>query len=77
MGLPPKEFCRILLFQRAHAVAQRTGYINWAEVALTCGFYDQPHVTNEFRELSGLTPTQYERATQETRNLLSGHVAIP
>ncbi|MCA1584509.1 MAG: AraC family transcriptional regulator [Acidobacteria bacterium] len=77
VGLPPKEFCRILRFQHVHAVAQRTGRINWTERALTCGFYDQPHLTNEFRRLSGLTPTQYERAIQDPRNLLSGHVAIP
>jgi AraC-like DNA-binding protein len=76
VGLPPKEFCRILRFQHVHAVARRTGRINWTELALMCGFYDQPHLTNEFRRLSGLTPTQYERAIQETRNLLSGHVAI-
>jgi AraC-like DNA-binding protein len=77
VGLPPKEFCRILRFQHVHALAQRTGRINWTELALTCGFYDQPHLTNEFRRLSGLTPTHYEKAIRETRNLLSGHVAIP
>jgi AraC-like DNA-binding protein len=76
VGLPPKQFCRILRFQHVHAVAQRTGCINWTDLALACGFYDQSHLTNEFRKLSGLTPTQYERAIQETRNLLSGHVAI-
>jgi AraC-like DNA-binding protein len=75
VGLPPKEFCRILRFQHVHAVARRTGRINWTELALMCGFYDQPHLTNEFKRLSGLTPTQYERAIQETRNLLTGHVA--
>ena len=77
VGLAPKQFCRILRFQHAHLVAQRTGRVNWAEVALTCGFYDQAHLTHDFRRLSGLTPTQYERATQETRDLLSGHVPIP
>ncbi len=77
VGLPPKAFCRILRFQHVHAVAQRTGRINWAELALTCGFYDQPHLTNEFRRLSGVTPTQYARAIHQTRDLLSGHVAIP
>lgn len=76
VGLPPKEFCRILRFQHVHAVARRTGRINWTELALTCGFYNQAHLANEFKRLSGLTPTQYERAIRETRNLPSGHVAI-
>jgi AraC-like DNA-binding protein len=76
VGLAPKEFCRILRFQNVQAMAQRTGRIDWTELALRCGFCDQPHLSNEFRRLSGLTPTQYERAIQETRNLLIGHVAI-
>jgi AraC-like DNA-binding protein len=76
VGLAPKEFCRILRFQHVHAMAQRTGRIDWTEIALKCGFCDQSHLNNEFRRLSGLTPTQYEQAIQETRNLLVGHIAI-
>jgi AraC-like DNA-binding protein len=76
VGLAPKQFCRILRFQNVHAVAQRTGRIDWGELALKCGFSDQSHLCNQFRKLSGLTPTQYERAIRETRNLLVGHVAI-
>ena len=49
----------------------------WAQLALECGFFDQSHLANEFRKLSGLTPTEYQRDIQEDRNLLSGHVAIP
>ena len=76
VGLAPGEFRRILRFQHVHAIAQRTGRIDWTELALTCGFCDQPHLTNEFKKLSGLTLTEYEKAIQETRNLLIGHVAI-
>ena len=77
VGLAPKEFCRILRFQHVHAMAQQTGRIDWTDVALKCGFCDQPHLSNEFRRLSGLTPTQYEQAIQDRHNLLIGHVAIP
>lgn len=77
VGLAPKEFCRILRFQHVHALAQRTGRINWTQLALTCGFCDQSHLVNEFRRLSGVTPTQYERAIRQNRDVLRGHVAIP
>jgi AraC-like DNA-binding protein len=77
VGLSPKVFCRILRFQHVHALAQRTGRPEWAQVALACGFFDQAHLSNEFRKLSGLSPKEYERDIQETRNLLRGHVAIP
>ena len=76
VGLPPKRFCRILRFQRAHAAAQRTGRIDWTELALHCGFCDQAHLVNEFRRLSGLTPRQYERALEVRHHVLRGHVAM-
>jgi AraC-like DNA-binding protein len=77
VGLSPKRFCRILRFQQVHALAQRTGRIDWTDLALKCGFYDQSHLSNEFRRLSGLTPRHYEKALQEHHHLLSGHVAMP
>jgi AraC-like DNA-binding protein len=76
VGLSPKRFCRILRFQGVHAAAQRTGQIDWTDLALSCGFYDQPHLANEFRRLSGLTPRQYEKALEERHHLLRGHVAM-
>ena len=30
-----------------------------ADVALAAGYYDQPHMTVEFRELAGITPSQF------------------
>jgi AraC-like DNA-binding protein len=59
-----------------HALAQRRGGIDWAQIALECGFFDQSHLVNEFRAISGLTPSTYQRDLAETRNLLSGHVAV-
>ena len=76
VGLSPKLFCRILRFRHLHALAQRTGRIDWAQIAQTCGFFDQSHLANEFRKLSGLTPTEYERDLQRSRDVLAGHVAI-
>jgi AraC-like DNA-binding protein len=76
VGLSPKLFSRIRRFQHVHALATRTGHIDWSQLALECGFYDQSHLTNEFRKLAGLTPTEYQQDIQTTRNLLRGHVAI-
>ena len=77
VGIPPKLFFRIRRFQRVHAVATRTGQIDWTGVALECGFCDQAHLVNEFRRLSGLAPSQYARAIRVGHNLLDGHVALP
>ncbi|MPY90685.1 MAG: helix-turn-helix domain-containing protein [Luteitalea sp.] len=76
VGLTPKLFCRVLRFQHVHALAQQTGHIDWAQMALACGYFDQSHLSNEFRKLSGLSPTEYLRDVQEKRNLLRNHIAI-
>jgi AraC-like DNA-binding protein len=54
-GLSPKFLARVLRFRyalerlHAHPCA-------FAHLALDCGYYDQAHFINEFRELSGRTP---------------------
>jgi len=54
-GLTPKFLARILRFR--HALAQVHAHpCAFAHMALDCGYYDQAHLINEFRELSGRTP---------------------
>ena len=54
-GLTPKFLARVLRFR--HAMAQvRAHPCAFAHRALDCGYYDQAHFINEFRELSGRTP---------------------
>jgi AraC-like DNA-binding protein len=74
-GLTPKRLARILRFrhatlyatahaqrdaaQAAHQLHQR----GWADIALECGYYDQAHLINEFREFSGLAPSEFAAAS--------------
>jgi AraC-like DNA-binding protein len=57
IGLTPKAFARILRFQRTVGLIDEGGDL--ADVALTCGYADQPHFTREFRALAGTTPTEF------------------
>ena len=57
-GLSPKHLARMLRFRHAAAFANAPRR-DWADVALTCGYYDQAHLINEFRELAGMSPTQF------------------
>jgi len=64
VGITPKAFCRVRRFQRILESVHRSSEVNWVHVALDCGYYDQAHFIHDFRQFSGLTPTQYwQRAT--------------
>lgn len=56
VGLPPKTAARVIRFERARRLLGSGTAI--AEVAATCGFYDQAHMNREFRALGDTTPGQ-------------------
>jgi AraC-like DNA-binding protein len=59
VGVTPKYFGRIQRLQRTIVLVGHRSRVDWPEVALDGGFYDQAHLINEFRRLIGLTPTEY------------------
>jgi AraC-like DNA-binding protein len=60
VGVTPKRYCRLLRFQQAVAKTHGARNVNWAELSLACGYFDQAHFIHEFREFSGLTPSAYQ-----------------
>ena len=72
VGLGPKAWMRVLRFQTAVRALHRGVDVRWAELAIDCGYYDQSHFANEFREFSGVDPTTYTAARGVWRN----HVPI-
>jgi AraC-like DNA-binding protein len=72
VGLTPKLYGRVRRFQAVLALVDGAEGIDWTEVALTCGYYDQAHLIHDFRAFSGLSPTAYTRARVRHR----GHVPL-
>jgi AraC-like DNA-binding protein len=58
-GLSPKRLARVLRFRHALRHARPDRQRDWTDVALECGYYDQAHFINEFREFSGLAPGEF------------------
>jgi AraC-like DNA-binding protein len=54
-GLTPKQAARILRFERAGALL-RCGNLDLAALAVECGYYDQAHLSNEWRTLASCSP---------------------
>lgn len=66
IGLPPKRAARLLRFERARALLDGHGRSSsLANVALESGFYDQSHLTSEFRRITGVTPATYLREREQ------------
>jgi AraC-like DNA-binding protein len=59
VGLTPKSFCRVRRFQRVLNTVHGRGQVDWAQVALDGGYYDQAHFIHDFQSFSGLTPSAY------------------
>ena len=59
IGARPKEFTRIIRFQRALYILQNNPKISLTQLAFECGYYDQPHLIKEFKTFSGCTPTEF------------------
>ena len=59
VGLTPKVFCRIRRFHRALDRMEGRQSVEWANVALDCGYFDQAHFIHDFRAFSGINPSSY------------------
>src|SRR5262249_15335782 len=61
VGLSPKAFCRIRRFTAVLKQIERPDDVDWMDIALSCGYFDQAHFNHDFRAFSGLTPSAYLR----------------
>jgi AraC-like DNA-binding protein len=61
VGMKPKQLDRVLRFQRVIQTLSTTKpkEVDWVEVAMECGYYDQAHFIHDFQAFSGMTPTGY------------------
>jgi len=61
VGVPPKAAARVMRFHHVmERLADEGGAGRWADIAVDCGYYDQPHLNREFREFAGVTPRELQ-----------------
>lgn len=59
IGVTPKQLCRNIRFKHVYKRIETSPHINWADLALSCGYYDQAHLINEFKYFTGASPAKY------------------
>lgn len=71
VGLAPKAYQRVRRLQGALRGLDHPAR-RGADIAAELGYFDQAHFVREFREFTGMTPTQYT----DRRSWLPGHVEL-
>lgn len=66
IGMPPKEFARIIRFSRAYQMRETNPHVTWTTIAHTTGYYDQMHMIRDFKEFAGVTPSVMDQSLSET-----------
>lgn len=61
-GLTPKRYARMLRFRRALTLMHRGRSLS--NVALYTGYFDQSHLSADFREFANMTPGEFLRTTR-------------
>jgi AraC-like DNA-binding protein len=59
VGLAPKLFCRIRRFNEVLLMLDHTPELDWTEIAIGGGYFDQAHFIHDFRAFSGVSPSVY------------------
>ena len=70
VGIPPKQFMKIMRFQKALLKIEKENDINWSDFAIESGFYDQAHLIHDFKNYSGFTPSEYVKKKSNSRNYI-------
>lgn len=64
VGMNPKNFLRIIRYQSVLLKLQNsnikaTKAVDFLDLVYDCGYYDQSHLINNFKEFTGYTPKEY------------------
>jgi AraC-like DNA-binding protein len=70
VGLAPKVFCRLARFRRVIGELRTIESVDWAGIAVDCGYFDQPHFIHDFRAFAGVSPSAYLRQRTASVNHL-------
>ena len=72
VGIGPREFLRVLRFDKAFRMKNKFPQMDWLSIAIQCGFYDYQHLTKDYKHFTGVTPVEFFLSENAPERLL-GH----
>jgi AraC-like DNA-binding protein len=72
VGLSPKAFCSVVRFNHVYSVMKRKGRLD-LDVALSCGYFDESHMTKDLSYFLGKTPKRFVSLIRPMVDLNLGH----
>ena len=58
-GVGPKEYMKLIRFDKAFRMKNRFPGKDWLSIALHCGYYDYPHLSKAYKEFTGHSPEAF------------------
>ena len=59
IGLSPKALQRVLRFSEVLQLILAEKHVQWAQISVECGYYDQAHFIKDFLHFSGYNPKEF------------------
>jgi AraC-like DNA-binding protein len=59
VGVTPKQFAKIARFNSVTRLLEEEAVLNWQDIFHKVGYFDQAHFIKDFKEITGVSPSQY------------------
>ena len=69
IGITPKTFLRLIRFDLAYRIKNLNPQQSWFNIAIDCGYNDYQHLSKDYRDFTGYTPTSFFRKKSPERLL--------
>jgi AraC-like DNA-binding protein len=65
IGIGPKLYMRLIRFDRAFRMKNLYPHKDWATIAIDSGYYDYQHLVKDYKEFTGLAPTDFIKLEEQ------------
>lgn len=71
-GVNPKTYIRLVRFNKAFNIKNRYPEMDWLRIAVECNYYDYQHLVIDYKDFTGLTPTEFHLIESKSPECLLG-----